>query len=235
MKDYRSPDGERRLYFADDEIEQVMEDELRRAQLQPTLSDSVVDLDRLIERHLKADFDQYAELPADVLGQTDFRHVRKPAVQINKDLTGSAFDSEWCPPGIEGRWRATVAHEAAHIILHRMLFEVDDNQGSLFPTEGHAAPAQQLHRCLKRDVTHRAATSDWKEIQANKGMAALLMPKSVFTRAARRSGAGSATDSSLRDVVHSLATQFAVSRQAATIRLKTLQIIRDDQTELDIT
>lgn len=234
MRDYRTLDGERRLYFTDDEIEQIMEDELRRAELQPTLSESVVDLDRLIERHLKADFDQYAALPADVLGQTDFRHTRKPAVQINKDLTGSAFDSDWCPPGIEGRWRATVAHEAAHIILHRMLFEVDDNQGSLFPTEGPAALIQQLHRCLKRDVTHRAVISDWKEVQANKGMAALLMPKSVFTRAARRLSAGSATGGSLRDVVYSLATQFAVSRQAAAIRLKTLQIIRDDQSELDL-
>ncbi len=111
---------------------------------------SVVDLERLIEGHLKTDFDQYADLPEDVLGQTDFRAARKPFVQINKDLTG-VFDSDDCPAGIEGRWRATVAHETAHIILHRMLFEVDDAQIRLFPAEDSPAPAQQLHRCLKRD------------------------------------------------------------------------------------
>lgn len=36
MKRYRSADGEERLWFEDDEIERIMEDELRSAQLLPT-------------------------------------------------------------------------------------------------------------------------------------------------------------------------------------------------------
>lgn len=232
MREYRSLDGERCLFFEPEEIEQIMEDELRRAKLLPTKDASVVDLDRLVEQHLGANFDQYAELPHDVLGQTDFRPRRAPAVQINKDLTGSAFDTEWTAPGIEGRWRATVAHEAAHLILHRILFDVDMNQGTLFPEATLPAKDQRLQRCLKRDVGHRSFVSDWKEVQANRGMAALLMPRSVFSKVARTMSAWSGSDATVDEAIRTLATQFGVSRQATTIRLKTLGFIRDEEVEL---
>jgi IrrE N-terminal-like domain len=227
VKSYRSADGEQRLWYEDDEIERIMEDELRRAELFPDRRGGVVDVEALIERHLAASLDQYADLPVEVLGLTEFVPGKPPQVRINSDLTGSAMDTDWCPPGVEGRWRATLAHEAAHVVLHRTLFDVDLNQGSLFPTEPARDESARLHRCLKRDVAHRTQPSDWREVQANRGMAALLMPRSVFTRAARRSGAGSGSD--IDAVTRSLAELFAVSRQATTIRLRTLGFIRDDE------
>ncbi len=230
MKTYRGAEGDERIWFEDNEIELIMEDELRRANMMPALDAAVVDLEAFIEGHLRASLDQYADLERDVLGLTEFPPGRAPAVRINKDLTGSAMDSDWCPPGVQGRWRATLAHEAAHVVLHRMLFEIDTRQGNLFPDSGDGRQAPRLFRCLKRDVAYRARTSDWREVQANRGMAALLMPKSLFVEAARMSGVGSnpaMTDQATRD----LAQQFGVSRQATTIRLRTLGFIRDAEAD----
>ena len=231
MNRYRSADGEERLWFDDDEIERIMEDELRNAKLFPTRQASAVDIEQFIEGYLKASLDQYAELDDDVLGLTEFHPSRPPAVQINKNLTGSAMDDEWCPPGIVGRWRATLAHEAAHVVLHRMLFDLDLNQMELFdvpaPTKGPL-----LFRCLKRDVVHGGRTSDWREVQANKGMAALLMPKMAFTRAARGL-VGDRNSAAVDLAARNLAAQFEVSREAAMIRLRTLGFIAD-QDGLDL-
>jgi hypothetical protein len=229
VKTYRSADGEQRLWYEDDEIEQIMEDELRRADLFPDRGGGVVDVEAFIERHLAASLDQYAELPADVLGLTEFLPGKAPAVRINADLTGSAMDADWCPPGVEGRWRATLAHEAAHVVLHRTLFDVDLNQGSLFAAEPTAHESSRLHRCLKRDVAHRTTPADWREVQANRGMAALLMPRAVFKRAARHLGAGSGGD--VDSATRALAELFGVSRQATTIRLRTLGFIRDAEAD----
>jgi len=228
VKNYRSADGEQRIWYDEDEIERIMEDELRRAGLFPDRRGSVVDIEAFIEGHLAASLDQYAALPVEVLGLTEFVPGKPPAVRINADLTGSAMDSDWCPPGVEGRWRATLAHEAAHVVLHRTLFDRDLNQGSLFssPTSNDSS---RLHRCLKRDVAHRTQPPDWREVQANRGMASLLMPRSVFTRAARRAGAGSSQD--LDNVTRSLAELFGVSRQATTIRLRTIGLIRDEEAD----
>jgi len=229
VKSYRTADGEQRVWYEEDEIERIMEDELRRADLLPARRGGVVDIEGFIERHLATSLDQYADLPPEVLGLTEFRPGKPPVVRINKDLTGSAMDADWCPPGVEGRWRATLAHEAAHVVLHGILFDVDLNQGRLFDGDASAGGSPQLHRCLKRDVAYRTQPSDWREVQANRGMAALLMPRSAFTTAARGSGAGSGGD--VDAAIRSLAELFGVSRQATTIRLRTLRFIRDDQVD----
>lgn len=230
MKWYRGPDGGQRLWFETGEIETVCEEELKRAGLMPTEAAPVTDLERLIEQHLKATLDQYADLEQDVLGLTTFLAHKAPAVSLNKDLTGSALDEEDAEPGLKGRWRATLAHEASHIILHRFLFDVDLHQGQLF-----AEPSEQRHpvamRCLKRDAGYRSRTSDWREVQANQGMAGLLMPQKLFRKAAKTLGAAigvsvpTASSAPGLLLAHRLAETFAVSRQAAVIRLETLALI----------
>ena len=182
MRTYRGPQGDERVWFDPGEIEQIMEDELLSAGLLPTDHDPVVDVEAFIEGRLKSSLDQYADLDPEVLGLTEFRIGVAPLVRINKDLTGSAMDGDWCPPGVRGRWRATLAHEASHVVLHRMLFELNPEQGSLFPDGEATGPT--LLRCLKREVTYRTIGRDWREVQANRGMAALLMPKTLFLKAA---------------------------------------------------
>jgi len=112
MKWYRGSDGGQRLWFEPAEIENMMEDELRKAGLFLPNEDAAVNLEALVERHLRAELDQYAILDRGVLGVTEFRPPAAPKVSINSDLTGAALDEDETPPGILGRWRATLAHEA---------------------------------------------------------------------------------------------------------------------------
>src|SRR5574342_521216 len=132
MKWYTSADGEPRIFYAEDEIEQIADDELARANLRTTPAAPITDLEKFIEIHLKAGLDQYADLPDDVLGLTQFRPGKPPAVSINAELTSAAVDNSAAAPGLYGRWRATLAHEATHVLLHRYLYEPDLNQMRLF-------------------------------------------------------------------------------------------------------
>ena len=214
-------------------MEDLMSNELTKAGMMPEIADPVVDLATFVEQHVKAEFDAYAPLDSAVLGETEFRVGAKPKVSINKDLTGAALDDDETQPGIHGRWRATVAHEATHVIVHRCLFNLNEDQGSLFAELEAAEPeVKHLQRCMKRDVLFRGSgTSDWREIQANMGMGALLMPKALFVAAFRqemeelnldRLDKGSAVISTL---VGRLATRFKVSKQATIIRFETLELL----------
>jgi hypothetical protein len=230
---YRHRDGDERIWITPNEMEDLMSAELIMAGLMPELSDPVVDLATFVEQHLKAEFDSYAPLDSSVLGETEFRVGARPKVSINKDLTGAALDDDETQPGILGRWRATVAHEATHVIVHRCLFNLNEHQGSLFAELEAAEPeVKHLQRCMKRDVLFRGSgTSDWREIQANMGMGALLMPRALFVAAFRqemeqlqldRVDKGSAAVSTL---VGRLATRFKVSKQATGIRFETLELL----------
>ena len=235
MKEYRSATGERRLWFDEDEIEWMMEDELRKASLFPCLADPVVDLESLLEIHLGVKLDVHAVLEDDVLGLTQFLGGKKPLVSINKDLTSRA-ETEEAPSGILGRWRATMAHEAGHVVLHRALVEVPFEQGSFF-SEITKEPGSSLFRCLKRDVSFRRGNYDWKEVQANRGMAALLMPAKVFGELVldivkadksddlclKMPEAGSTEFS---DLLLDLSKRCEVSQEAARIRLESLGLSR---------
>jgi hypothetical protein len=238
MQWYPGPEGDQRIWYESDEIEQIAAEQLTRAGLLPTLSNPVTDLERFIEEHLRADLDQYADLPEGVLGLTRFPARGHPVVLINKVLT-EARDQEEVTPGSVGRWRATLAHEASHIYLHRYLFDPEMAQLSGgnrtdVPTDGG------LMRCLHRDISPTMGDwatvrrrSDWREVQANRGKAALLMPRRVFRRVALREmgqlGLGnSASENSpnTEALVSAIATTLEVSKQAATIRLKSEGLLK---------
>jgi hypothetical protein len=236
MQWYPGPEGDQRVWYEADEIEQMAAEQLRRAGLMPTVQEPIVALERLIEGHLGADLDLYADLPPDVLGLTEFPIGGVPKVHINAALT-EAGDEGDAGAGVVGRWRATLAHEASHIYLHRYLF--DPEMASVSRGGPRSAVAgDEAVQCLHRDITAQAIDvaaarqrPDWREVQANRGMAALLMPRRVFTRVSvqqmTRLGYGSSlsTDSPEFDSLSSLiANTFRVSRQAAGIRLKTLSI-----------
>ena len=77
--------------------------------------------------------------------------------------------------GLRGRWQATLAHEAAHILLHAKLYAL-----------GELSRAQTAIRDLADETDASVDVRDWKELQANMGMAALLMPRQPFLSEARR-------------------------------------------------
>jgi hypothetical protein len=233
VKRYRGPAGDWRIWLDPAEIEARMEDELRRAGLYPSAGEPIVDVERFVEAHLGAGLDQYAPLEPTVLGCTEFRAGQPPRIKINRDLTGSAMDADSSPPGLQGRWRATVAHEGVHVVLHRDLLEPDAGQTALFD-EHSADGSGSVVRCLKREVRFDRESRDWREVQANRAMAALLMLRRVFLDVAGEE-AGSVrpeplpfragTDAAVV-LARRVAWRFLVSRQAASIRLETLGLVR---------
>lgn len=221
---YRGQDGSQQFFIKDGELEDLVESELSRAKQVATAIDPIVDIERFVEHHLGAELDPGANLEAGVLGLTELRVGLPARVLVSRDLTDSASAGE-PGPGTVGRWRATVAHEATHVMLHRLLFELNADQGTLFDDSGAASTSPM--RCLKRDVGFGVRSRDPREWQANKGMAALLMPRTLFADLARREKRAGRSES---DLVAWLATTFAVSRQAAGIRLNTLGFVEPDGT-----
>jgi hypothetical protein len=234
VRRYRGPAGDWRVWLDHAEIEARIEDELHRAGLFPTAGNSVVDVERLVEIYLGVDLDQHALLELTVLGCTEFRRGEPPRIQINRDLTGSAMDADASPLGLQGRWRATVAHEAVHVVLHRDLIEPSADQPALFDENTAHEGGGRVVRCLKRDVRFDREPRDWREVQANYGMAALLMPRQVFMEVAREEAGGlrpeplpfAAGADAAFALAGRVAWRFMVSRQAASIRLETLGLVR---------
>lgn len=223
MRFYRAEDGSQQLFIKDDELDGMVEMELARAKLLATEAAPVVDVERFIEHHLGVDLDLGATLEPDVLGLTEMRVGQPARVLINRNLSDSAFEDD-PRTGNLGRWRATLAHEATHVMLHGLLFELNADQGTLFNTNDKPA---SLMRCLKRDVGFGRPSRDPREWQANKGMAAMLMPRTLFGALARRERRAGRDEG---DLTLWLATTFAVSRQAASIRLGTLGFLEPDGT-----
>jgi hypothetical protein len=234
VKRYRGSDGGERLWLEAEEIEDIMANELQKAQLLPSIGAPAVNIEAFVDGHLKVHVDQYANLDASILGVTEFRRGAKPRISINRDLTEGAVDEEHSPAWMLGRWRATLAHEGSHVILHHCLFEIDPGQGELFsPEECGEGRIPQLQRCLKRDVSFGSAAGDWREVQANMGMAALLMPRKVFVEVGEREreelkirpmGLGKGSVEAVR-LAARLAVLFQVSQQAAAIRLDTVSML----------
>src|SRR5258708_31051842 len=83
-------------------------------------------------------------------------------------------------------------------------------------------------RCRKREVSCGGAGKDWREVQANRGMAGMLMPRETFHAVTRRvlgdNGHGSAEQLNQAEALGAasrLAELFRVSKQAAHIPLST--------------
>ena len=233
MHDYRSANGERRLWFSVDEIENIMEKELRCAGLLPTASDPVVDLEAFLEFGLRVKLDLHAPLEPEVLGVTDFVRNERPLVSISSGLTAEAEKTKPLH-GTRGRWRATLAHEGSHVVLHRRLFEAPAEQGVLFDVDEVDTP--RMMRCLARDVSFGRCHSDWREVQANYGMASLLMPAGVFKAVVQavvgdnRCGGTmppvpDPESAAFREFLIELSRRCGVSQQAARIRLETLGLV----------
>lgn len=244
MRWYDGPEGDQRVWYDEQEIEIMMAEQLRAARQHLTLAEPVPDLEAFVEGHLKVELDQYADLPNSVLGLTEFVVGEQPRMFINALLTVAA-DENPARPGARGRWRATIAHEASHVILHRYLFDpamVSIRQGDVRdPDLAAAAAARQnsdkLHRmeCLHRDVDDARTqldrgARDWREIQANRGMAALLMPASIFARVATIHGGMKSNPveemgPAGQNLTAQVAATFDVSRQAAALRLRRFGMI----------
>jgi hypothetical protein len=210
VRELRDPAGRMpyRLWYDEREIDTIMEAELRRSGT-ARIGQAAVDIDAFIENFLRIT-PQYVALPPGVQGATDFARDGSVRIRISATLAERAGRQD---PGAEHLIRTTLAHEAAHVELHRMLFMKQSEE--LFG-------GQPTRREVCRDIRQvgRGYTGEWWEWQANRGMAALLMPRSEvidiigpWTGAAPRDG----------KLVQMMARHFRVSTQAVCFRLEQIK------------
>jgi hypothetical protein len=218
----------RRLWFEDGEIEKIAEKHRRDSASEAGKTDGpALDMDKFIEIYLpkalntEVVLDPYADLRnsegPEVLGATHF-HPDHLEIKIERTLTEEAERTDqW------GRYNATGAHEGGHCILHRIIFERDPNQQTLF-----REPEKNKISCLKRTI-EGMYTGEWWEFQANQLMANLLMPRELFLAhfEMERNAYGIRDNRDLvkdqhlfKAVVGYLARVFQVSKLAVKIRLR---------------
>jgi hypothetical protein len=205
---------QRRLWYDDAEIEQIVEAELAKFRKSDKTD---IDLEGFAEEYLGVFLDQHAALPDHVLGMTEFIPGRRCRIRINSALTAEA-EATGATVSKVGRWRATVAHEIGHVLLHPSLFSLHDGQATLFDDFDLDAAGM---RCFRKEIGIGVG-SDWREVQANKAMAALLMPRAQFAAAFEQAVQSLPTGVSPRAIVNELAGAFLVSNQATLIRIHEL-------------
>ncbi|MBW3638113.1 MAG: ImmA/IrrE family metallo-endopeptidase [Armatimonadetes bacterium] len=248
-------------FLSPNQIEGIVEVRLITAGMAPTSEHRILDLEAFIQGPLNAVFDEYADLPADIMGEVEFEPGIKDHVKINRDLSELADSSATeTAATAQARRRSTAAHEIGHIILHRSILMPVLGQTSLqlFDAEDPAPPRSTVYRCLKADfgniknaTAHRPLMRtqgvlvpkeiDYMEIQANIAMAALLLPRSIFCSVAQKplrqcvEQRGQTEErehfDQWRRMIRNFAEQFQVSRQVVDIRLKTLNLMAHSQNE----
>lgn len=231
-------------YIPINDIERRMEMEIETSGLWAEGQEGIFDIEAFLTSHLKADLDQDAILESQILGEVTFKSGHVPRVAINADLTVQAehHEATW----ERGRWRMTLAHECAHIILHGPLF-ISTDQATLWEDN-----SSYTHRCYKTDVIgleisslsstassilswdskqllNESAQTKRMEFQANMAAAALLMPRQNFIAYVQTlfenfqsTHPASSPEACLKLAVAKSAHHFCVSQQATRIRFKTL-------------
>lgn len=213
----------RRLWYDNQEIEQIVGKSVAAFRGGSDLE--VLDLEAFAEQHCGVALDQHALLPDNVLGVTEFSGNGPCRISINRALTLAA-DDQPASIGVVGRWRATLAHELGHVLLHRILYAHHEDQIELFAPQVGGVSSGEM-RCFRSDIGTSARTTDWREVQANKGMAALLMPAGRFGEAFEQLASVLGpmnAEAAARSLVDKLARRFLVSRQAALIRISEMDL-----------
>lgn len=165
-----------RIWWDPDDIDALGEDQLMRAGMYPYMDNPFVDIERFIEQYLGAELDQFADVGSRLYGQTEFFVARPPLIQISRSLSEQAEDEKGSARFVV---RSTMGHEAAHVIMHSLLFAPSYAQPTL-PNTDTGVSRGRLLRCPEASFRAEQGRWDWREVQANKGMAALLMPKEFF-------------------------------------------------------
>jgi hypothetical protein len=208
---------ERRPYYAEHEIDTHCEDivsrflsDVGRPSAYPMSTD---DLTILIERDV-SELDLYSNLSDEgrnVEGVTEFHRKKKPSVRIAGYLSAQ--------PSRENRLRSTLAHEYGHVIFHNFLWTLDKSG----PPSN--AGSWRSPRCRRAKIM-AAPQTDWIEWQAGYAGGALLMPVGPVRELVATSFAEWDVGRSVEfgsdhhfDLIDRVAAGFAVSRDAAGLRL----------------
>lgn len=223
-QDPTSPWGYR-LWIHEDDFERRM-DELRTSAGERAFSPGAgVDLDMILLESFGVDPD-FVELGEGILGKTVFRSDGGIEVTIDKRL---AEEAEWDVVA-RRRLRSTLGHEIGHLVFHRELVEIPRLQATLdFGDETTRTP-KVLCRGESIEGSTKKGPSEWWEYQANRGMAALILPKALVAprveEAIRERGMEDMYDvihaGKSEEVVREIMETFDASMQMTFYRLQDL-------------
>ncbi len=179
------------------------------------------DLTKLIERDTD-DLDLYSDLSdegPDVEGITYFRPGQKPAVRIANGL-------------LENRLRTTLSHEYGHVKFHDPLCQrVKKPTLDLFAE----TTLISVQKCQRAKIVY-AAASDWMEWQAGYICGAILMPVvplrkliQMYIERYELYAPLSVSKQATCELITQVASQFAVSQDAARVRLSKMGYITEQE------
>lgn len=218
-------------FLPEQRIEQACSTALVAAGLMPP-EPAPVRIDRFVEKHFGITI-QYADLQnrfgEGVMGACRFNRDGTVA-EIFVEVTLGEDDSK-----IAGkRVRSTMAHEGGHGLFHGHLFaEVfraeDDLKRGLVKVDRCTGVTSDGFACRKIGEGGGGRRYDWWEVQANRAMAALLLPRNLvdpFVREIMASpmpklaGSGKRAVLSVTDVACMVADEFDVSITMAQFRIQ---------------
>jgi hypothetical protein len=229
MNQKRNPGPFLKSFFISDlQIETTAKLRLEELNLMPSVPGPVA-VEKYCDRRWGFPED-YADLPPGVLGCAGFSEGGLASIAISRDLC-----EDTSRVGIV-RTRSTTAHEIGHGELHSDAFAAklrhDRLQGDLFGGTGNGR-AQIL--CRDEQI-RRPRSEEWWEIQANRFMVALLLPKHLLREVVeawnpnKPGGKFCPPTSMLEDHVASI---FEVSKEMARIAsYSMLDAIREEQRQL---
>lgn len=180
MKTYWARKGAfgERPYYAVDEIEAICLEALKAVGLYPA-EPMPIRIDRFIEKRFRV-HPAYEEMPEGVLGYTRFGQNGVEEIVIAQSLAEERTETA------ERRITTTLAHEGGHGLLHAHLFALGGSARTLFGDP--EAPDSPKILCRGEIVPepgprrkHRY-DGRWWEFQANRAMAALLLPRPLVER-----------------------------------------------------
>jgi hypothetical protein len=165
------------FFISDQEIADIAKTRLQSLGLMPS-SPEAVPIERYCDKRWSFPED-YADLPPGILGRAAFSETGLSCIEISRELS-----EDESRVGIV-RTRSTLAHEIGHGELHAEAFAKklrhDRLQGNLFADAADCSPKDEF---LCRDQQIRSPRSEeWWEIQANRYMVALLLPKHLLREA----------------------------------------------------
>lgn len=162
------------LYFEKGEIDQICEDELRKAQMLPA-SPEPIRIERFVEKHFECRL-VYEDIADGVLGCTAFKMNGGIAlVSVSPSLDDGTDTGR-------RRSRSTAAHEAGHCALHPILFMGDFNQLELAYPENLDFKGRRI-MCRSKDFAgaeQRGYDGRWWEVQANRAIGGFLLPRKLI-------------------------------------------------------
>ncbi|MHB1327682.1 MAG: ImmA/IrrE family metallo-endopeptidase [Gemmatimonadales bacterium] len=230
-KDPRSPWG-RQIRFDDHEFESMMDEMRERTGSDGFVTGKGIDVELVLLRAIGAEAD-YVDLPANILGRTLFAEDGSVRIEVSRSLSDEAEVDRTA----RRRLRTTIAHECGHVICHQPLFIRDTESLSLFSesltTKNTAARPPIM--CRSEGVTGVGYRGEWWEFQANRCMAALLLPRRMVGDSVRRrladGGFRTGEECVLRGAGHllveGLSDEYDVSQTATLYRLQSLGFIPD--------